>query len=191
MHARAAAVRARATHIEGGEQSGSHPSCSAPVDRCAGCIAGVGGCSIDFESAPAIRGCGQPAVAPGTVLRDGEEARARPGTPFMHHLPAGAGGARRRQNTPCDARSRTASRAGRPRVGRGKVPAKRCVRPGSLAASRRRWVGILADIVDKRDVDPQAACCRSKKDTLQVQKRHVAIPVAPGEQTHLVNNPTW
>ena len=50
---------------------------------------------------------------------------------------------------------------GRPRVGRGKVPAGRCVRPGSLAASRPRWVGTLAPIgLHKRDLDPQAETYR-------------------------------
>ena len=55
------------------------------------CSAGVGRRrrmhSINFSRARASRGCGQPAFAPGTVLRDGEEARARLGTPLMHRPP--------------------------------------------------------------------------------------------------------
>ena len=123
----------RDSHRRRRAERASRPSCSAPVDRCAACVEGVGWCSIDFARAPASRECCQPAIARGTALRDGEEARARPGTPFIHHLPAGARGARRRQNTPCNARSRTASAwVGAPAWGVARcMPVGACVRARS------------------------------------------------------------
>ena len=131
----------RDSHRRRRAERASRPSCSAPVDRCAGCVEGVGGCSIDFARAPASRGCCQPAIARGTALRDGEEARARPGTPLMHRLPAGARGARRRQNTPCNARSRTASAwVGAPAWGVARcMPVGACVRARSRPRGPDGW----------------------------------------------------
>ena len=104
----------------------------------AGCVAAGGGCSIDFARAPASRGGCWPAIARGSALRDGEEARPRPGAPPMHRRSAPL------QAAAC-ANSHLATRAregfcvrGRARVGRLKEPAKRRARPSPLAASRPR-----------------------------------------------------
>ena len=70
-------------------------------------------------------------------------------------------GWRSRRSTPAEhtlqrALANRFSLGGRPRVGRGKVHAGRCVRPGPLAASRPGWTGTLAPVrLHKRDVDPQ------------------------------------
>ena len=108
----------------------------------AGCVAYGGGCSIDFARAPASRGGCWPAIARGTALRDGEEARPRPGARPMHRRSAPLQAAVVRQFTPCNARAREGFCVrGRARVGRLKEPAKRRARPSSLAASRPRTVG--------------------------------------------------
>ena len=125
----------------------------------AGCVAYGGGCSIDFARAPASRGGCWPAIARGTALRDGEEARPRPGARPMH-----------RRSAPLQAligaNSHLATRAregfcvrGRARVGRLKEPAKRRARPSSLAASRPRTVGGRHPIgLPQRGAAPRAAC---------------------------------
>ena len=82
----------------------------------AGCVAYGGGCSIDFARAPASRGGCWPAIARGTALRDGEEARPRPGARPMHRRSAPLQAAVVRQFTPCNARARGVLRAwARPR----------------------------------------------------------------------------
>ena len=82
----------------------------------AGCVAYGGGCSIDFARAPASRGGCWPAIARGTALRDGEEARPRLGAPPMHCRSAPLQAAVVRQFTPCNARARGVLRAwARPR----------------------------------------------------------------------------
>ena len=107
----------------------------------AGCVAYGGGCSIDFARAPASRGGFWPAIARVSALRDGEEARSRPGARPMHCRSAPL-------QALIGANSHLATRAregfcvrGRARVGRLMEPAKRRARPSSLAASRPRTVG--------------------------------------------------
>ena len=148
VDARVTAVRARVIHAEGDAPSARR---ARPVRRLwidAACVGGVGGCSIDFARAPASRGCVQPAIAPGEFLRDGEEARARPGTPPMHHPPAGAAGARRAQNSPCNARARAASAwlGARAWVVARRVPNGACIRARSRPRGALQSEPLLAPI---------------------------------------------
>ena len=114
--ARVAAVRAYLTRAVGGAPSArrARPARRLWID--AGCVAGGGGCSIDFARAPASRGGCWPAIARGSALRDGEEARPPPGAPQMHCRSAALQAAVVRQFTPCNARARGVLRAwARPR----------------------------------------------------------------------------
>ena len=120
----------------------SRPSCiGACGSMQAAWQAAAGGCSIDFARAPASRGGCWPAIARGSALRDGEEARPRPGAPPMHRRSAPLQAAVVRQFTPCNARARGVLRASaRPRG--SAQEACQAARPsepsGGLQAARSR-----------------------------------------------------